>query len=174
MNKFLCNESIVLRPVEPEDAEFMWEVESDSVQWVQNSIVAPFSKENLRKYAENYEADPFLAGQLRLIITDKFGKYYGIADLYDISAQHRTAWVGIYILPSYRNVGIASETLSTLEDYAFKLLNLHHLGAKIVEGNETSRNLFIKNGYEPCGLLIDWLISGYNKYSINLFQKTLQ
>ena len=38
---FLENEIIKLRSVEPEDAETMWIVESDSEQWMQNGMSAP-------------------------------------------------------------------------------------------------------------------------------------
>ena len=103
MNRFLSDDNLTLRPVEPADAEFMWCVESDSLQWVQNSLVAPFSRENILQYACNYEADPYLAEQLRLIIVDKSDKRIGIADLYELSPQHHTSMVGIYILPEFRN-----------------------------------------------------------------------
>ncbi len=171
--RILSNDNIILRPVEPEDAEFMWGVESDSLQWVQNSIVAPFSRENLLNYARNYEASPFIAGQIRLIVCNPKGDRLGIADLFDLSPQHRTAKVGIYILPEFRNSGIALEALSLLEDYAFHLLNLRQLCAEIVEGNDISIALFLKAGYEHCGTLKNWILSGKHSYSLLLFQKEL-
>jgi len=173
MEKFLSNDHLTLRPVEPEDADFMWSVESDSLQWVQNSLVAPFSRENLVRYANNYEADPFLAEQLRLIIENNEGKRVGIADLYELSAQHHTSMVGIYILPEYRRMGIALESLSLLEKYAVYILNLRQLAAKIVDGNEISMSLFLSAGYEWSGTLKNWIQSGPLTYSVHLLQKKL-
>ena len=83
-NRILSNDVIVLRPVEPFDADYMWAVENDSLQWIQNSIVAPFSRENLIQYAYTYDADPISAKQLRLIITDLSDRIIGIADLFEI------------------------------------------------------------------------------------------
>lgn len=170
--RFLANERIKLRPVEPEDAEFMWNVESDSLQWVQNSLVAPFSRENLLHYARNYEADPYLAEQLRLIIEED-SKRIGIADLYELSPQHHTSFVGIYILPEHRRTGAALETLGLLEKYALNILNLRQLGAKIVDGNDVSMHLFLKAGYEWSGTLKNWIQSGSSFYSLHLLQKEL-
>lgn len=173
MKKLLENDHIRLRPVEPDDADFMWSVESDSLQWIQNSLVAPFSRENLLNYARTYEADPFTAEQLRLIITDMSGRRIGIADLYDLSAQHHTSFVGVYILPEYRRMGIAMEALSILEDYARRVLNLRQLAAKIVDGNEMSMQLFLKAGYEWSGTLKNWIQSGSQTFSLHYLQKQL-
>ncbi|MDE6028653.1 MAG: GNAT family N-acetyltransferase, partial [Muribaculaceae bacterium] len=148
-------------------------VENDSLQWIQNSIVAPFSRENLIQYASSYDADPFSAKQLRLIITDRSDRKIGIADLFEISPQHRTAKVGIYILPSCRCSGFALSALSLLEDYASRLLNLRSLCADIIEGNDESLNLFLKAGYILRGTLTDWILSGRETFSLNILQKTL-
>lgn len=172
--RILSNDKMTLRPVEPEDAEFMWCVESDSLQWVQNSIVAPFSRENLRQYARTYEADPYLAGQIRLIVTRNDNTRMGIADIFELSPQHRTAKIGIYILPEFRNSGIALEALRLIEYYSFHLLNLRQLCAEIVDGNDVSMNLFLKAGFEWSGTLKNWILSGNNSFSLHLLQKELK
>lgn len=171
--KILSDDNLILRPVEPDDADFMWDVESDSIQWVQNCMVAPFSRENLRHYALTYEADPFMAGQIRLIISSRDNVRIGIADLYDLSVQHRTAKVGIYILPEFRSSGMALEALGLLEHYSKNLLNLRQLRADIIEGNDASMNLFLKNEYEWSGTLKDWILSGNQTFSLNILQKKL-
>lgn len=174
MNSGILENGIIrLRPVEPDDADFMWTVESDSTQWIQNALVAPFSRENLLQYARSYEADPFLAGQIRLVIEDLNQRRIGIADLYEISAQHRNAYVGIYILPELRGKGLGTEALTLLEDYASRLLNLEMLGSKIVDINEPSMELFLRAGYEWSGTLRHWIIAGHNKYSLHLLQKSI-
>ena len=151
----------------------MWCVESDSLQWVQNSLVAPFSRENILQYACNYEADPYLAEQLRLIIVDKSDKRIGIADLYELSPQHHTSMVGIYILPEFRNVGNGINALNLLEQYALNILNLRQLGAKRVDGNDLSMQLFLKAGYEWSGTLKNWIQSGRQTFSLHILQKAL-
>lgn len=170
----LSNGTLRLRPVEPEDAMAMWEMESDSHQWIENGMMAPFSLRNLKEYALQYRADPFSEGQLRLMLVSKgTAEPVGIVDLYDICASNRTAWIGIYIRPEYRGNGIGWKTLMMLEDYCRRLLNLRVLAAKIASGNEASRRLFAKAGYIECGCLKDWLVSADNTQDILLFQKSL-
>ena len=171
---FLENEIIKLRPVEPEDAETMWIVESDSEQWMQNGMSAPLSRQNLTDYALSYDADPVRAGQLRLIIESKPEKgIIGIADLYDISVQHRHAFVGIYIFPHVRRSGLALASLDLLERYAFNLLNIRHLVAKVMEDNAASSNLFEKAGYVYRGELPEWYQTGNEFRPLKILSKII-
>lgn len=154
----LRSNSLHLRAVEPLDAEFMYDVENDAQSWRYSDTIAPLSKKILYDYAETYDADPFSAGQLRLIITEK-GKEVpvGIVDLYDISQRHKRGWIGIYILKPYRGKGYAEEALQLVEDYAHNTLHLHQLGAKVEIGLPKSLKLFTDRGYEIKGLMNEWL-----------------
>lgn len=170
----LRNGALSLRPVEPEDALAMWEMESDPTQWIQNGMMAPYSLRNLKEYALQYRADPFAEGQLRLMLVDKnVAEPVGIVDLYDISASNRTAWVGIYIRPAFRGNGLGRKALLLLEDYCRRLLNLRILAAKIASENAASQRLFAKAGYTECGRLRDWLVSDDRSQDILIFQKHL-
>lgn len=170
----LRNGALSLRPVEPEDALAMWEMESDPTQWIQNGMMAPYSLRNLKEYALQYRADPFAEGQLRLMLVDKnVAEPVGIVDLYDISAPNRTAWVGIYIRPAFRGNGLGKKALQMLEDYCRRLLNLRILAAKIASENAASQRLFAKAGYTECGRLRDWLVSADRSQDILIFQKHL-
>lgn len=173
-SELLRNGALSLRPVEPEDALAMWEMESDPMQWIQNGMKAPYSLRNLKEYALQYQADPFAEGQLRLMLVDKnVAEPVGIVDLYDISASNRTAWVGIYIRPAFRGNGLGKKALQMLEDYCRRLLNLRILAAKIASENAASQRLFAKAGYTECGRLRDWLVSADRSQDILIFQKHL-
>lgn len=151
--------SLILRAVEPTDADFMYEVENDAASWRYGDIIAPLSRHNLRNYALNYDADPFSARQLRLIIIShpsKGGVPIGVADLYDIDAVHRRSFVGIYILPSFRREGRASQALKLLENYAMNVLNLRMLAAKIESVNHISLSLFKRSGYLTTAVIPEW------------------
>lgn len=171
--KFLEDDSIRLRAVEPTDADRLWEAEADSRQWLDNGMSAPFSRENLRHYASSYDADPIRSGQLRLICETKDGEIIGIADLYDISATNRTAFVGIYIFEQYRLQGYAHSCLELMEIYARMLLNLRILAAKISETNKASITLFEHSDYKHSGTLPDWLLAGKETHSLLLFCKRI-
>ena len=164
-----------LRALEPGDSDFMYDVENDAQAWRYSDTIAPLSRRILRDYALTYDADPFTAGQLRLIITEKEGgKPVGIVDLYELSQRHMRAFIGIYICKEHRGQGYADETLQLIEDYAHNTLHLHQLGSKVEENHNGAEKMFRKRGYELKGVLDDWLSSTDGKFvGMKLFSKKL-
>ncbi|MBD5301880.1 MAG: GNAT family N-acetyltransferase [Bacteroides sp.] len=169
---YLRDGDIRLRAVEPTDAECVWEFETDSTHWYSNGMMAPYSKKNIQDYAENYDADPIRAGQLRMIVDYK-DEIAGIIDLYDISPQNRTAFIGVYIKSSLRKQGLASRCLNLIENYASQLLNLRIVAAKISEDNNPSKGLFLKSGYIKEAEFNNWLLRGKDKKSLLIYTKKL-
>ena len=165
-----------LRALEPTDADFMYEVENDAQAWRYSDTIAPLSRKILRDYALTYDADPFSAGQLRLIITEKgTNNPVGIVDLYDVSQRHMRAFIGIYICPEFRSKGYANETIQLIEDYARNSLHLHQLGAKVEEGHKAAESLFSSQGFALKGTLDDWLsIPDGNFKAMKIFAKKLE
>ncbi len=173
--KFLEGDILLLRAVNAEDADIMWEIDNDSTQWIENCMSAPLSKTMLIDYVLSYSADPIKDGQLRLIIEKKNNKeVVGLIELYDISAIHRRAYVGIYILPQFRGLGLARKTLGLLEKFALSVLNLDKLGVKIVINNIESIRLFKNSGYSQCGCMPGWIRTGDEQKDLLLFSKSLK
>lgn len=164
-----------LRALEPSDADFMYEVENDADAWRYSDTIAPLSRRILRDYALTYDADPFTAGQLRLIIMEEKSKTpVGIVDLYDVSQRHQRAFIGIYICKDFRGKGYADETIKLIEDYAHNSLHLHQLGAKVEEGHAKAEKLFLNREYELLGNLKDWLSSPDGKFvDMRIYAKKL-
>ena len=164
-----------LRALEPSDADFMYEVENDAQAWRYSDTIAPLSRKILREYALTYDADPFTAGQLRLIITEKDNNTpVGIVDLYEVSQRHQRAFIGIYICKDFRGNKYADETLELIEDYAHNTLHLHQLGAKVEEGYEQGEKLFRDRGYEVKGNFEDWLSTPDGKFvGMKIYTKRL-
>ena len=164
-----------LRALEPNDADFMYDVENDEHAWRYSDTVAPLSKKILKEYALTYDADPFSAGQLRLIITEKeSNNSVGIVDLYDISQRHRRAFIGIYICKQFRRNHYADETIELIENYALNTLHLHQLGVKVEEEHETAKKLFETRGYNLKGKLDDWLSTPDGKFvGMRIYAKNL-
>lgn len=176
--EFLKDDLIRLRAVEPEDAEEMWEIETDSRQWYDNGMMAPLSLFNLRDYARRYDGNPFQAGQVRFIAqmldsaTEKYTTF-GVLDIYDISPTRRTAFIGIYVKECFRGKRLASRALDIAEQYTGKLLNLRILGSKVSSKNKSSQALFESHGYELAGTLKDWLMSGNKMADLLIYTKPL-
>ena len=171
----LERDNLRARAVEPEDAVPMWEMETDKDQWRFNGMTAPFSMLNLREYANTYEADPFAAGQLRLMVEldgagDESPEIVGMVDLYDISAQNRTAFVGIYVRPGFRSKGYGRKMVAMIAEYAFRILNLKVLAAKVVEGNEESKALFEDCGFELAGTMRSWIETYGERRDLYIYQ----
>lgn len=162
----LHGENIYLRALEPEDLEFVYEVENDESVWQVSHTQTPYSRFLIRQYLENAHQDIYEAKQLRLAIClkDDF-QAIGLIDLFEFDPKNNRAGVGILIKNnSDRNSGIGSETLGLLIDYAFKHLNLHQLYANIDVENEISLALFAKFGFQISGIKKQWnLVNGkYN------------
>ena len=53
----------------------------------------------------------------------------------------------------HRGKGYASEALGLLIEYGFDEIGLHRIYARVIDGNEASRNLFTRLGFTQEGLL---------------------
>ena len=168
----LKGETIFLRALEPEDLDFIYEVENDETIWEISNTQTPYSRYLIKQYLENAHQDLFEAKQIRLAICRyEDCQPVGLVDLFEYDPKNNRAGVGIMIQKSdVRNQGIGSETLNLLIQYSFKHLNLHQLFANIDSANEPSLKLFAKFGFELIGIKKQWnLVGGVYKDEI-MFQ----
>lgn len=154
----LTGTHIKLRALEPEDLEFLFQIENNESFWEVSHTQAPFSKFLLKQYLENAHLDIFEAKQLRLVIDEKStGKSIGMIDLFDFNPQHKRAGIGILIHPDFQQKGFASEALQLLINYCFTHLHLHQLYANITNDNTNSLHLFEKQNFKQIGIKKDWI-----------------
>jgi diamine N-acetyltransferase len=167
----LLGEKINLRALEPEDLEFLYQIENNESFWEISHTKTPFSKYILKQYLENAHLDIFEAKQLRLLIEEKSTKkQLGLIDLFDFNPTHKRAGVGILIHPEFQQNGFASEAISLLINYSFSLLDLHQLFANITLDNTKSISLFKKHNFKEVGIKKDWILSGGKFKDEILFQ----
>lgn len=154
----LQGEKVRLRALEPEDLEFLYTIENNSDFWEVSHTQTPFSKFTLKQYIENSHLDIYEAKQLRLIIeSTETSASLGMIDLFNFNPQHKRAGVGIIISQKFQNSGFASEALSLLTTYSFKILNLHQLYANITPDNKKSIAVFEQCNFKNTGEKKDWL-----------------
>ncbi len=166
-------EKVTLRALEPEDLEFLFQMENDNSLWEVSHTQTPFSKFILKQYLENAHLDIFEAKQLRLIIADnKSKKAVGMIDLFDFNPQHKRAGVGIVLNKNATNHGYAGEALSILIEYAFNTLHLHQLYASMTDDNTKSIHLFEKLNFQKVGIKKDW-IATQNGFKDELFYQLI-
>ena len=151
---------INLRALEPEDLEFLFQIENNEAFWEVSHTQAPFSKYLLKHYLENAHLDIFEAKQLRLIIEDNTSLCpIGMIDLFDFNPLHKRAGIGILIHPDFQKNGFASEALQLLINYSFTHLQLHQLFANITFDNSNSTALFLKHSFKKIGTKKDWILN---------------
>jgi len=147
-----------LRALEPDDLDFLYQLENDPDLWaVSDAVTGPVSRHALREYLRHGSASLAEAGQLRLIITDETGQAVGALDLFDYSALHQRAGVGLAVLASARRRGHAQAALAALLPYAQRTLRLHQLYCTVAADNAASRRLFRRAGFRRVGVRREWL-----------------
>ena len=162
--------NINLRALEPEDLDFLYQLENTELFWEVSNTTSPYSKYTLRNYIENSHKDIYETKQLRLIIaTNKKSQPIGCIDLFDYEPKHKRVGVGIVISKlDERNKGYALTAVKMIIKYAFNHLNLHQLFANISEDNSASIKLFENSNFKLTGTKKDWIYSnkGYKNESI--------
>ena len=153
----LENENILLRALEPEDLDILYEWENNTELWKYGSNLTPYSKFALRDYLTNSLQGFMYTKQLRLMAIEKKSKVaVGTVDLFDYDPIDQKACIGILIDKQFRRKGYGETILNLTADYAFSVLHLNQLYACIPLSNTNSFNLLYKCGYEQSGLLKSW------------------
>jgi len=150
------NPRITLRAPEPGDVDriFLWENDFSGAEASVNG--APVSRLQVWNYVQTYTADPFGAGELRLII-EADGRAVGHIDLVDVDARNRRAGISIYIAPGERRRGLGAAALAEMIKYCRATLDLHQVWAHVAVDNTASLALFRSAGFRPAGCLRSWL-----------------
>lgn len=167
----LKGEHIYLRALEPEDLEFIHEIENNEDIWEISNTQTPYSKYLIKQYLENAHKDIFEVKQLRLVISSYTNEAIGMIDLFDFDFKNSRAGIGVLVKDSInRKKGFGKEALQLLINYSFKHLNLHQLYCNISEDNQASIKLFTSQGFNEIGLKKDWNFTNDNFKNEYLFQ----
>lgn len=155
--KQLQGEHIYLRAIEPEDLEFIHDIENDQSFWDISNTIVPYSKFVIKQYIEHSHKDIFEVKQLRLVISDYNDVALGMIDLFDFDFKNKRAGIGILVKDEKdRQKGHGKEALRLLISYCKIHLDLHQLYCNISEDNKRSLKLFKNEGFEVIGLKKDW------------------
>lgn len=154
---YLQGPHLQLRALEPEDLDMMYTIENDTTLWDVSNRQVPYSREVLRQYIINSQADLYADKQVRLMMELRTThETVGAIDLFNFEPLHRHAEVGIAVLQAHQGKGYAAEALQLLCDYAFRFLGMEQLVAHIASDNTCSMQLFSTCGFTSCGTLKRW------------------
>ena len=151
---------IRLRAIEPEDLDFIYDIENDESLWNIGNANVPYSRYHIRQYIQDTAYDIYKDGQVHLIIETNDGTPVGVVDISNFLPHHHRAEVGIVVLSQYRGKGIGTETLSLLQRYAASTLHLNQLYAIVADDNCHAQRLFLKSGFNTTNILKKWLFDG--------------
>lgn len=167
----LQNEYIRLRVLERSDLAKMEQWENDPSNWEFGNTIAPYTREMLLDYIQNYDTDIFRSRQMRFVIEDKkSGEVIGAVDLTDFDIQNRRVSLGVIVDAEYRGKGYATMSIIETCKYAIEFLGMHQCYALVATDNEASCKLFEKCGFVATARLAHWLRRGKNYVDVIYYQ----
>ncbi len=167
----LKGEHVFLRALEPEDLDFVYQIENDERIWHLSHTNTPYSRFLIKQYLENAHLDIYEAKQLRLVISNYEKQALGLIDIFDFDFKNKRAGIGIVITEEEnRGKGLGREALQLLISYCFSKLDLHQLYCNVSSHNTASLKLFESLNFKVIGLKKDWNFSSKGYTSEYLLQ----
>jgi diamine N-acetyltransferase len=174
MSQLLKNDIVTLRALEPTDLDTLFQWENDTALWVVSDTVAPYSREALWNYLQQYTGDIYAQRQLRLMITlTEDGTPVGTVDFLNFDPLNNRAELGLFIAAEQRGKGLGRQALELLTTYAREHLGLRQIYVFIALDNEVCLNLFEDYGYRRAGVLQSWVKRGNTYRDVALLQMIL-
>jgi len=173
MKNILMMNGIRLRAPEPDDVDFLFDLENDSRLWHLSNTQSPFSRFDMEQYVLQSDKDIYSARQLRFIIEkveNKKADTIGTIDIFDFEPKHKRAGIGITLIEDERGKGFAATALNILKKYAFDYLKMHQLYCDIEADNLASIKLFEKSGFTMSGVKKQWLFRGNTQVDVLFYQ----
>lgn len=173
MKNMLMMNGIKLRAPEPDDVDFLFDLENDTRLWHLSNTQSPFSRFDMEQYVLQSDKDIYLSKQIRFIIEKidgKKGRTIGTIDLFDFEPKHKRAGIGITLVEDERGKGFAAIALKIIIRYAFGYLKLQQLYCEIEEDNAASKKLFETAGFKLTGMKKQWLIRGIERIDVLFYQ----
>ena len=152
----LTSERLILTRLQPEDWSLFLRVHQDAVSMQFISEVPDL--EDIRQRFQERLA-PWLVTSFHMLClairskTD--GQGLGFIGINAEWIPYRQAEIGYALLSECFGQGYASEALGVLSTYLFQECEFHKLKALVVEGNQASRRVLEKKGFELEGTLRD-------------------
>jgi RimJ/RimL family protein N-acetyltransferase len=146
-----------LRPVEPEDLEFLRLLHNDPA--VALSVVdwaAPVSAAQQQRWFDGLASD---RSSLRLTVVERStGQPVGLTGIWHIDYRDGTGWNGIKIGPTSGGRGLAADAVMAVMAWAFGVAGLRRLETSMLDFNKASHALYVGR----CG----WVVEGRDRQKV--------
>ncbi len=146
--KFLQEGEVTLRPVEKSDAEFLQEcILHEEVRPYLGRKPEPVSLDGEEDYIEELSRDDDSVH----FLVEHGGDRAGHIFLGGLEKDYRKSSVGYFIHPDKHGNGIGTTALKLVVKYAFETLNRHKIRGAYLEGNQASKRIMEKAGFQEEG-----------------------
>lgn len=162
--------NVVLRAMEPEDLDLLYQIENDTKLWNIGLTNVPYSRYVLHDYIATSSGDIYTDKQVRLIIENEEHQTIGLVDIMNFNPQNRRAEMGIVVQEAFRQKGYGKDAIQKVMRYAKEVLHLHQLYVVVNSSQKLTIGLFLRMGFKETCQLIDWLYDGEVYYDATLLQ----
>jgi len=119
----LKGKQVYLRALEPEDLQFLYELENDTAIWEISGTSTPYSKHVLQLYLDNAHRDIYDVKQLRLCICNLEDQLVGLIDqIFANVAEDNAASVHLFKKLGFEQVGVKNDWILLNGTYKNEIL----------------------------------------------------
>ena len=169
----MSKDKIRLRALEPEDLDFLYEMENNETLWGVGCTNVPYSRQVLLDYITSATADIYVDKQVRMMVENEQGEVVGMVDFMNFDPRHLRAELGIVIKKEFCGKGFATSAIRHLQQYAKNILHLHQIYAIVAENNENAVRMLKAVGFQGDKLIKGWLNEGGAYRDAYFFQSFL-
>lgn len=162
--------NVVLRAMEPEDLDLLYQIENDTKLWNIGLTNVPYSRYVLHDYIATSSGDIYTDKQVRLIIENEEHQTIGLVDIMNFNPQNRRAEMGIVLQEAFRQKGYGKDAIQKVMRYAKEVLHLHQLYVVVNTSQKSTIGLFLRMGFKETCQLTDWLYDGELYHDATLLQ----
>ena len=162
--------NVVLRAMEPEDLDLLYQIENDTKLWNIGLTNVPYSRYVLHDYIATSSGDIYTDKQVRLIIENEEHQTIGLVDIMNFNPQNRRAEMGIVVQEAFRQKGYGKDAIQQVMRYAKEVLHLHQLYVVVNSSQKLTIGLFLRMGFKETCQLKDWLYDGELYHDATLLQ----
>jgi len=132
----------------------------------------PYGREDARRFINksrrNFRLKKELNFAIDLIENDNL---VGVISLQKIDNINKSGQIGYWVGKKYWNMGLASESINLVINYAFLVLQLHKVYANVLTTNRASIRVLEKNGLKKEGILRDSIYKFDKFFDVVLYYK---
>lgn len=162
--------NVVLRAMEPEDLDLLYQIENDTKLWNIGLTNVPYSRYVLHDYIATSSGDIYTDKQVRLIIENEEHQTIGLVDIMNFNPQNRRAEMGIVVQEAFRQKGYGKDAIQKVMRYAKEVLHLHQLYVVVNSSQKPTIGLFLRMRFKETCQLTDWLYDGEVYHDATLLQ----